>query len=365
MIKEYHYIGPIKKFNKTVESRWEGTTKAESLAKAISNLTSQAKKYLGLVQGTAVTIDKDEVFCVTDCYEEYDNKQKERDEEVSRKYEADYRIYDDGDRSQYYFRKEVRRILKYPYVLNDEFTQEELKDLLTDVIDAREGVEDGSSFAEDLDELYALLDAKINTIDNGDDEALYRLEFWYNIYYDNKHRTYGEEVANVTKLAKDCGCKVVKWEKITKGPDNIKVTFEGTKDSLMELFMELGMTEDEWEDYMSQNLITRITDSQFNDEDSRVRELKYIIKRLESADLTDAQRDALEEKRDILREKLDNAGVKYTIDDSQFNDVKPNKGEAKQDFIARFMKETKDEYPEFKQRLAVAYSYWDKYKKEK
>lgn len=42
------------------------------------------------------------------------------------------------------------------------------------------------------------------------------------------------------------------------------------------------------------------------------------------------------------------------------NDVNPREGESKEDFIARFMSETKAEYPDEKQRLAVAYSYWEK-----
>lgn len=40
------------------------------------------------------------------------------------------------------------------------------------------------------------------------------------------------------------------------------------------------------------------------------------------------------------------------------HDVDPRSGESKDDFIARFMEETKNEYPDEKQRLAVAYSYW-------
>lgn len=43
-------------------------------------------------------------------------------------------------------------------------------------------------------------------------------------------------------------------------------------------------------------------------------------------------------------------------------DVYPNKEESKEDFISRFMSETKDEYPDYKQRLAVAYSYWNRRK---
>lgn len=42
------------------------------------------------------------------------------------------------------------------------------------------------------------------------------------------------------------------------------------------------------------------------------------------------------------------------------NDVEPRKNESKEDFISRFMSETKEEYPDEKQRLAVAYSYWNK-----
>lgn len=42
------------------------------------------------------------------------------------------------------------------------------------------------------------------------------------------------------------------------------------------------------------------------------------------------------------------------------HDVDPHEGESKEDFISRFMSETKEEYPDDKQRLAVAYSYWEK-----
>lgn len=41
-------------------------------------------------------------------------------------------------------------------------------------------------------------------------------------------------------------------------------------------------------------------------------------------------------------------------------DVDPKEGESKEDFISRFMSETKEEYPDEKQRLVVAYSYWKK-----
>ena len=46
--------------------------------------------------------------------------------------------------------------------------------------------------------------------------------------------------------------------------------------------------------------------------------------------------------------------------DSKCKDVNPNEGESKEDFISRFMSETKEEYPDEKQRYAVANSYWER-----
>lgn len=48
------------------------------------------------------------------------------------------------------------------------------------------------------------------------------------------------------------------------------------------------------------------------------------------------------------------------INEETLVEVYPNKGESKEDFIKRFMKVTKKEYPDVKQRLAVAYSYWNR-----
>lgn len=45
-------------------------------------------------------------------------------------------------------------------------------------------------------------------------------------------------------------------------------------------------------------------------------------------------------------------------------EVYPNKGESKKDFIKRFMKVTKDEYPDVKQRYAVSLSYWNRRNKK-
>ena len=52
-------------------------------------------------------------------------------------------------------------------------------------------------------------------------------------------------------------------------------------------------------------------------------------------------------------------GIPVEITES-LNEVYPNKGESKKDFISRFMSATKNEYPDRKQRYAVALSYWDR-----
>lgn len=49
-----------------------------------------------------------------------------------------------------------------------------------------------------------------------------------------------------------------------------------------------------------------------------------------------------------------------SLNDIQIKDVTPKKGEKKEDFISRFMSETEKEYPDQKQRYAVALSYWEK-----
>lgn len=53
------------------------------------------------------------------------------------------------------------------------------------------------------------------------------------------------------------------------------------------------------------------------------------------------------------------------INEKELNEVYPNKGESKDDFISRFMSVTKNEYPDRKQRYAVALSYWDRRNKSK
>lgn len=63
----------------------------------------------------------------------------------------------------------------------------------------------------------------------------------------------------------------------------------------------------------------------------------------------------------LLQSKDFTESIKKILNDSsEIKDVEPRKGESKEDFISRFMSETKEEYPDEKQRVAVAYSYWDK-----
>lgn len=60
----------------------------------------------------------------------------------------------------------------------------------------------------------------------------------------------------------------------------------------------------------------------------------------------------------VLRYLNSNGYLTFSRD--SIKDVNPREGESKEDFISRFMSETKNEYPDEKQRLAVAYSYWEK-----
>lgn len=56
---------------------------------------------------------------------------------------------------------------------------------------------------------------------------------------------------------------------------------------------------------------------------------------------------------------IENALKEIGISTLKVHDVNPKENESKKDFIARFMKETKSEYPDTKQRYAVALSYWE------
>ncbi|MBE6724913.1 MAG: hypothetical protein E7576_06925 [Ruminococcaceae bacterium] len=55
-MKLYSYEGPIMVFETCVASNWRGVTYATSEARARSNLTYQAKKFLGKLPSSRVTL---------------------------------------------------------------------------------------------------------------------------------------------------------------------------------------------------------------------------------------------------------------------------------------------------------------------
>ena len=71
--------------------------------------------------------------------------------------------------------------------------------------------------------------------------------------------------------------------------------------------------------------------------------------------IDDSTKEYIEGIKSILKECQSIDCQEKTI-----TEVYPNKGESKEDFISRFMSVTKDEYPDQKQRYAVALSYWDR-----
>jgi len=52
--------------------------------------------------------------------------------------------------------------------------------------------------------------------------------------------------------------------------------------------------------------------------------------------------------------------IKEEVSNTEIHDVNPKEGETKEDFLQRFMRETESEYPDRKQRFAVANSYWER-----
>ena len=55
-MKEYVYNGPVKCFNTTIHTNWSGKTKANSVAKAKSNLCFQFKKDHGLAKNANIRL---------------------------------------------------------------------------------------------------------------------------------------------------------------------------------------------------------------------------------------------------------------------------------------------------------------------
>ena len=78
-------------------------------------------------------------------------------------------------------------------------------------------------------------------------------------------------------------------------------------------------------------------------------------------------------RREIMNDFQNTGDINKSIErfkngelkESKLQEVYPNKGEKKKDFISRFMSVTKNEYHDEKQRYAVALSYWDRRNKKK
>lgn len=90
-------------------------------------------------------------------------------------------------------------------------------------------------------------------------------------------------------------------------------------------------------------------------------EIKDSVKDVDTSKLSLEEAKRLYNEGKISKGELDDISIRE-FEKQHTHDVEPNEGEDKQSFISRFMRATKEEYPDRKQRLAVAYSYWDKAK---
>lgn len=86
----------------------------------------------------------------------------------------------------------------------------------------------------------------------------------------------------------------------------------------------------------------------------------YALRNIEEND-----KYAVEKFQKEIKQKLNSFTGRTLYEDNSLSvdsikDVEPRVDEDKDEFISRFMRETKEEYPDEKQRLAVAYSYWNK-----
>lgn len=89
------------------------------------------------------------------------------------------------------------------------------------------------------------------------------------------------------------------------------------------------------------------------------------IKKPEKSEIPDIDMEEFEKEFKVWEDRyLKIVEDEDILTESTLNEVYPNKGESKEDFITRFMRATKKEYPSRKQRYAVALSYWDRGLKE-
>lgn len=321
MKSTYHYIGPIKRFGKTVVSDWEDETQAVSEAQALNNLRYKAKKYLKLTSDAKVELNPSNLIHL-------DGLDEEEIREYNRSYDPDY-----------------------------------------DIPDEREEMYGGNIFMKDSNEV------KIATAD--EHTGSYPNYFGYmHIEHPNLgdfYVSFSVRNGNVRvdgypwKFLQEPGYKLNKEQ---------KEWVMAHKQELSKISRKVSGTIKLEDNFCTLNPGTvklkraskkfNQRDAKFNDEDNK--NYSYYLKKLRQSKDRDEADEILDEAWDNLPreeyfklERWTNANIK----DSKFNDVYPKKNETKAEFISRFMKETKEEYPDRDQRLAVAYSYWDKKKRVK
>lgn len=126
---------------------------------------------------------------------------------------------------------------------------------------------------------------------------------------------------------------------------------------LAEQRIKQGISDKDDSLYFELKYASQIAKAQSTQDIERLR--KFIKQNFSEGRMNSHTFEALSSALEARRQKLMKPGFDSTAD-VRVLDIKPRKGESKQHFIARFMHATKAEYPDNKQRLAVAYSYWNK-----
>lgn len=361
--KIYHYIGPIKRFGKVVAKEWEGETTAPSLSKAVNNLKFQAKKYLGLTKDAKVELNKDGII-------EMSGLDEEETKEYNRSYDPDYDIPDEWEGS---YEDDELRLRDY------------IKDSDDDVYDVyyedKNTHKQGSFKRRTWNQVERLQNNKnlriIAVSPSEDENKQYSIDFYYNIYYVDMDNTYEEEKkALKEEYLPRYNLKLIEFAEIHDGgPDNCRITLKGTKSDLEKFIYDM---DENPEDYQFKARDTKFKDTSnitFVYPGATLYEVGFGNKPVKVLKVNKgALNDIYVETKAGVRlwtKSSNYAGAnKYFMTPEEykktfskkFKDVEPRKGEKKDDFISRFMSATKKEYPDYKQRLAVAYSYWNRAK---
>lgn len=352
----YNYTGPIKRYGKVVAKKWEGETTAPSLARAINNLKFQAKNYLGLTKDAKIEIDTSKII-------EMEGLDEEETEEYNRSYDPGYDIPDEweGDFEDCNIRDSDD---VYDVYYEDKNTR-------------KQGCFKRRTWNQ-VERLQNNKNLRIIAVSPSEDEdKQYSIDFYYNIYYEDINNTYEEEKKALKEdYLPRYNLKLIEFSEVHDGgPDNCRITLKGTKSDLEKFIYDM---DENPEDYKFKARDTKFKDTSnitFVYPGATLYEVGFGNKpvkvlKVNKGALNDIY---IETKAGVrLWTKSSNyAGAnKYFMTPEEykngfsrkFNDVEPRKGEKKDDFISRFMSATKKEYPDYKQRLAVAYSYWNRAK---